>query len=156
MPGGAGASVAGMNEPVLARLQHLMTLREEVETLGAGPWTPAADWADSDAYLTLHLDVPGTDPERLEMHEEGGMLTVAGERAAPQGLLSAERPSGVFRRVLAFPREVVPQSGQAHLAGGVLTVRFQKKHPTIDVQSADMHGTDTHEDELHGDGTHSD
>lgn len=155
MPGGAGASVTGMNEPVLARLQHLMTLREEVETLGAGPWTPTADWADSDAYLTLHLDVPGIDPERLEMHEEGGMLTVAGERAAPQGLLSAERPSGVFRRVLTFPREVMPQSGEAHLAGGVLTVRFQKKHPTIDVHSADMHGADKQGADTHGDGSHS-
>lgn len=125
-----------MNEPVLARLQHLMTLREEVETLGAGPWTPAADWADGDTHLTLYLDVPGIDPGRLEMHEDGGMLTVAGERPAPQGLLSAERPAGVFRRVLAFPREVLPQSGEAHIAGGVLTVRFQKKHPTIDVHAA--------------------
>ncbi|MDV6374505.1 Hsp20/alpha crystallin family protein [Deinococcus arenicola] len=127
-----------MNEPVLARLQHLMTLREEVETLSSGPWTPAADWADGDTHLTLYLDVPGIDPERLEMHEEDGTLTVAGERAAPEGLhssplLSTERPSGVFRRTLVFPREVLPQSGEAHLAGGVLTVRFQKKHPTIDV-----------------------
>ncbi|MBB5365488.1 Hsp20/alpha crystallin family protein [Deinococcus humi] len=122
-----------MNEPVLARLQHLMTLREEVETLGAGPWIPAADWADEDAHLTLYLDVPGISPERLEMHEEDGMLTVAGERTAPEGLLSAERASGIFRRVLTFPREVLPQTGEAHLAGGVLTVRFQKKHPTIDV-----------------------
>jgi HSP20 family protein len=124
-----------MNEPVLARLQHLMTLREEVETLGvgAGPWIPAADWADEDAHLTLYLDVPGIDPDRLEMHEEDGMLTVAGERTAPEGLLSAERAAGIFRRVLAFPREVLPQTGEAQLAGGVLTVRFQKKHPTIDV-----------------------
>ncbi len=124
-----------MNEPVLARLQHLMTLREEVETLGTGPWTPAADWVDGDAHLTLYLDVPGIDPERLEMHEDGGLLTVAGERAAPQGLLSAERPAGVFRRVLSFPREVLPQTGEAQLAGGVLTVRFRKKHPTIDVRA---------------------
>lgn len=124
-----------MNEPVLARLQHLMTLREEVETLAAGPWVPAADWADDDAHLTLYLDVPGINPDRLEMHEEGGLLTVAGERSAPPGLLSAERPAGVFRRVLPFPREVLPQSGEAHLAGGVLTVRFQKKHPTIDVRA---------------------
>ena len=37
-----------MDKPVLARLQHLMTLREEVETLGRpGPWQPAADWQDA-------------------------------------------------------------------------------------------------------------
>jgi HSP20 family protein len=132
-----------MNEPVLARLQQLMTLREEVETLGAGgPWTPPADWVDEDTHLRLLLDVPGVDPERLELQEEGGSVTVAGRRdSAGEGdsaghLLSAERPGGTFTRTLAFPEAVVPQSGQASLSAGVLSVRFEKRHPTIDVNAS--------------------
>lgn len=125
-------------KPVLARLQHLMTLREEVETLTqGGPWTPAADWRDAGTHLELLLDVPGVDPASLALEEDGGQVAVSGERpgAEEEGcpLLSRERPSGRFTRVLPFPEEVRPNSGVASLAGGVLTVRFEKLHPTIDV-----------------------
>lgn len=125
-----------MNEPVLARLQQLMTLREEVETLeGSVPWTPPADWVDGDTYLTLLLDVPGVDPDRLELHEDGDTVTIAGRRDAPYPTLHAERPAGTFTRTLRFPQPVVPQSGQASLNAGVLSVRFEKRHPTIDVNA---------------------
>lgn len=125
-----------MNELVLGRLQHLMTLREEAESLAAGgPWLPAADWTESDTHLTLCLDVPGVAPEALELLEEGNVVTVVGERAAPERLLLGERPSGRFTRTLTFPAEVVPQSGQAQLASGVLQVQFEKRHQTIEVPS---------------------
>ncbi|PTA69747.1 Hsp20/alpha crystallin family protein [Deinococcus arcticus] len=128
-----------MNEPVLARLHHLMTLREEVETLaGPVPWSPAADWTDDDAHLCLHLDVPGVDAGSLEVHEDGDTVTVAGQRPAPERLRRGERPSGVFRRTLSFPEAVRPQSGQASLVHGVLTIRFEKRHPTISVPSSDL------------------
>ncbi|AWT35477.1 hypothetical protein GCM10008956_08560 [Deinococcus arenae] len=123
-----------MNEPVLARLQHLMTLREEVESLaGVGPWTPAADWCDGDTHLELHLDVPGVQPGSLELLEEGDTVTVAGQRPEGTRLLHAERPSGTFRRTFTFPEPVMAQSGQATLSGGVLVVKFEKRHPTINV-----------------------
>ena len=125
-----------MNEPVLSRLQHLMTLREEVETLRrGGRWTPAADWCDAGTHLELWVDVPGVDPETLTLSEEGGNVTVSGEREPLTRLISGDRPGGAFDLTLAFPEEVLPQSGQASLAHGVLTVRFEKRYPTIDVRS---------------------
>lgn len=128
-----------MDKPVLARLQHLMTLREEVELLGrGGPWQPAADWQDAGTHLVLLLDVPNVDAESLSLSEEGNTLTVTGERVAPRRLLYSERPAGAFERTLTFPEEVVPQSGQANLSGGVLTVTFEKKHPTIDIAADDL------------------
>ncbi|WP_216317937.1 Hsp20/alpha crystallin family protein [Deinococcus aestuarii] len=127
-----------MNEPVLARLQQLMTLREEAETLGAEvPWTPPADWVDGDTHLTLLLDVPGVDPGCLELQEDGDTVTVAGRRDAPRPTLQAERPSGTFTRTLRFPQPVLPQTGAASLHAGVLSVRFEKRHPTIDVNASD-------------------
>lgn len=113
-----------------------MTLREEVETLeGAVPWTPPADWVDGDTHLTLLLDVPGVDADGLELHEDGDTVTVAGRRDTPHSTLQAERPSGTFTRTLRFPQSVVPQSGEASLNAGVLSVRFEKRHPTIDVNA---------------------
>lgn len=123
-----------MNEPVLSRLQQLMTIREDVENLGRpGPWHPPADWVDGGTHLLLLLDVPGVNLESLSLAEEGETVTITGEREPADHLLSAERPSGPFLRTLTFPQEVLPQTGQASLKQGVLTVQFEKKHPTIDV-----------------------
>ncbi|KQR40620.1 Hsp20/alpha crystallin family protein [Deinococcus sp. Leaf326] len=125
-----------MNKPVLSRLQHLMTLREEVETLSrGGRWVPAADWCDAGTHLELWVDVPGVTPETLTLSEEGRDVTVSGEREPLTRLISGDRPGGSFSLTLTFPEEVLPQSGQASLASGVLTVRFEKRYPTIDVRS---------------------
>ena len=116
-----------------------MALREEVESLtGDGPWAPAADWIDEDTHLTLVMDVPGVAAEHLALQEEGDTVTVSGQRPAPERRLVAERPGGSFRRTLGFPEPVLPQSGEAQLIAGVLTVRFQKRHPTIDVGAREL------------------
>lgn len=128
-----------MNEPVLSRLQHLMTIREGVENLSQPTaWHPAADWIDEDSHLLLLLDIPGVDGESLALHEDGEQVTISGERPSPTRLISEERPSGSFSRTLPFPERVVPQSGQASLVQGVLTVRFEKLHPTINVTSDEV------------------
>lgn len=122
-----------MNEPVLARLNNLMALREEVEQLGtAFPWEPAADWHDVGTHLLLVMDVPGLDADQLELLEEDGELTVAGERGEAQEgeLLSRERPGGRFSRTLTFPVPVRAGSAEASLSGGVLKVRFEKQRKT--------------------------
>lgn len=122
-----------MNEPVLARLNNLMALREEVEQLSSAfPWEPAADWFDLDTHLLLVMDVPGLDADQLELLEEDGELTVAGERGETQEgeLLSRERPGGRFSRTLNFPAPVRAGSAEASLSGGVLKVRFEKQRKT--------------------------
>ena len=125
-----------MDDLVLGRLQQLMTIREGVENLTAPlPWTPAADWVDEGTHLLLLLDVPGVNPESLALSEEGETVTVSGERPAPSALLSSERPQGSFTRTLTVPEDILPQTAQAQLLGGVLSVRFEKRHPTIDVSS---------------------
>lgn len=120
-----------------------MILREGVESLtNSGPWIPLADWTDSDSHLTLYLDVPGVVPESLVLHETGESVTISGERPAPQGRLSTERPHGAFSRTLGLPAEIIPQSGQATLAGGVLCVQFEKRHPTINVNADEFQDPD--------------
>lgn len=125
-----------MDKPVVARLQQLMNLREEVETLTEGEgWEPAADWYDLSTHLALLLDIPGVNPDSLELHETENTVTISGEREEMPEKLSGDRPTGIFRRTLVFPEEVLPNTGDAKLKAGVLTVHFNKKHPTIDVSS---------------------
>lgn len=123
-----------MNEPVLARLRNLMQLREEVEGFSAtGPWEPAADWLDQGTHLLLVMDLPGLEPGNLQLSEQGDELTVAGERqTGGEGEpLSRERAGGSFSRTLLFPEPVCPDSGQASLHNGVLSVRFEKRQKTL-------------------------
>lgn len=125
-----------MDELVLGRLHQLMNIREGVESLTTPmPWTPAADWLDEGTHLVLVLDVPGVNPDTLALTEKGDSVTVSGQRDTPQHLLISERPQGGFSRILSAPQAILPQTAQANLVGGVLTVRFEKKHPTIDVSS---------------------
>lgn len=125
-----------MNEPVVARLNDLMQLREQVETLTAGGlWEPAADWLETDDQLLLMLDAPGTEASGLDLSVDGDSLTVRGRRVdgeLPGQLIERGRPGPVFERRLRFPREVVAGSGEASLRAGVLTIRFEKRHKTIE------------------------
>ena len=124
------------SEPVLRRINALMQLRQEVESLAQGaPWVPPADWIETDTELALVMDLPGVDQDKLELALEQGAVTVRGERAtldlngAP---LTSERPQGQFQRSLKVPAEIVQGSGDAQLRAGVLVVRFEKRHKIID------------------------
>ena len=125
-----------MDKPVLARLNRVMQLREEVETLASGgPYAPDADWLSSGTHLTLVTDVPGCLPESLTLEDDGEAVTLSGERSDlpdDQEALYRERRTGRFTRRLPFPVAVVPQSGEASLVAGVLSVRFEKVHKTIE------------------------
>ncbi len=128
-----------MDKPVLARLQKVMQLREEVETLASGgPFAPDADWLSSGTHLTLMVDVPGCAPESLTLEDDGEAVTLSGERGAvpeDQESLHRERRTGRFSRRLSFPELVVAQSGEASLVSGVLSVRFEKVNKTIEAHS---------------------
>ena len=115
-----------------------MHLREEVESLASGgPYMLDADWLDSGTHLTLVADVPGCLPDSLTLEDDGEAVILSGERSAlPDGqdALHRERRTGIFSRRLAFPNPVISQSGEASLLNGVLSVRFEKLHKTIQAQ----------------------
>lgn len=121
-----------MDKPVLARLQRVMQLREEVEHLGQRPFWPDADWRDDGDALTLLLDVPGCTPETLHLEHEEDAVTVSGSRAG-EATLYRERPYGSFSRRLAFPEPVMPRSARANLQAGVLSIRFEKRQKTVEL-----------------------
>lgn len=127
-----------MNDLALNRIHSLMQLRQEVEALHeVSPWVPPVDWIETDTELLLIADVPGIEADAFELLEEGGAVTVKGQRPTQDGdgasfTLAAERPQGSFQRTLRLPLETLPGSGRAQLRAGVLTVRFEKRHKTID------------------------
>lgn len=88
-----------------------------------------------DAYRTgdhyvVEFDLPGIDPETLEVRAENNTLTVRGERrgrSAGEGedeisFVAAERPRGTFSRQLSLGEGLDVDNISADYTDGVLTV----------------------------------
>ena len=104
---------------------------------------PAADILETEAGLTLQLDMPGHAPESIEVKVENDRLTVRSERkGAPaqegSAQLLSERRFGTFERAFVLPRTVDAGRVEAAYEHGVLTLvlprREESKPRTVQVQ----------------------
>jgi len=91
-------------------------------------YPPVNVYEASDAY-GLEVEVPGVDPEKLDVTVEGDLVTVSGERVgggSEAGAHRQERPVGRFSRMLRMPARLEAESVEAHYVDGVLTVKLPK------------------------------
>ena len=98
---------------------------------GSKTFIPNVDLVETDESVSVLVDLPGVDPERVEILLAGNMLTVKGERPVPASGSSdtvhrRERPSGAFYRSLPLPVAVDPERVRAEAHGGVLTIKLSK------------------------------
>jgi HSP20 family protein len=74
------------------------------------------------------FDLPGVDPEAIDLDVERNVLTVKAERRpaaeANTEFLVAERPTGVFTRQLFLGENLDTERIEASYEAGVLTVRM--------------------------------
>ncbi|MFD7407327.1 Hsp20/alpha crystallin family protein [Streptomyces sp. NPDC059866] len=96
-----------------------------------GPTRPAV--MPMDAYragddFLVHFDLPGIDPETIELDVERNVLNVRAERRspAPEGaeMIVAERPTGSFTRQLFLGDTLDTDRIDASYEAGVLTLRI--------------------------------
>lgn len=88
-------------------------------------------WADENEAV-LKSEVPGVEPDDLEVTVHGNVLTLEGERKEPalaeeQSYQRRERGTGHFVRSVRLPYEVNPERIEASLRHGVLTVRVPRR-----------------------------
>lgn len=85
-----------------------------------------------DAYrqgddLMVHLDLPGVDPESIDLVVERNVLSVSARRTADRSkvdeLLVSERPQGVYRRQVFLGEGLDTDRLNASYRDGVLTLR---------------------------------
>jgi HSP20 family protein len=79
--------------------------------------------------LVAQFDLPGVDPESIDLNVERSVLTVKAERrptATGEGVetIVAERPYGAFSRQLYLGDALDTDRIEAHYDAGVLTVRI--------------------------------
>jgi HSP20 family protein len=115
-------------------------LQEEIEELFADLWQvprfsgirhgfrPNVDCfhTDDPHTLTVVVELPGVDPESLQVVAGERLLVIAGERKRPQvpGRVyqQMEIETGPFQRQVRLVEDVDPSRAEATLENGVLTV----------------------------------
>lgn len=95
-------------------------------------WAPAVDIKEEAQRYVITADVPGVDPESIDITMESGVLSIKGERSAVSQeergeFKRIERVSGGFYRRFSLPDSVDSEAITARSQHGVLEVVIPKK-----------------------------
>ncbi|MCW2899218.1 MAG: heat shock protein Hsp20 [Streptosporangiaceae bacterium] len=92
-------------------------------------WVPLADIEELDDAFIIDLELPGVQPDEIELELRDNQLRIFGEvrEKERRGILRRKtRQVGRFEYVVTLPSEVDPDQVEASLAEGVLTIRVGK------------------------------
>jgi HSP20 family protein len=115
-----------------------------VRTATAGVYPPVNAF-DAGEDFVVKAELPGVEPEKIEIEVEDDTLVLRGERTLAEATPEAayhrrERGEGRFRRVVRLPGRVDSSGAKAEYREGVLTVRVPKAKETrprkVTVQAA--------------------
>jgi len=100
--------------------------------LRQGRFAPPVDLSETTEEVTIRVDLPGVDPNSVDVALSGNMLTLRGTRpvtemATGETLHLQERSTGEFERTIPLPSPVDPSQVTAHAHNGVLLIRLPKK-----------------------------
>lgn len=88
-----------------------------------GDWTPPLDAYVRDGNYVLRVDLPGVDPEDLDIQVEGRLLTIKGERKfEEEGHYHRETVHGKFERAVRLPAGIDADRIEARHRNGVIEV----------------------------------
>ena len=102
-----------------------------LENRGSEPGFPRLNLWSDEAQVVLSLELPGVDPDGVEVQVERDTLFIRGERVEEQladgaRFVRRERAHGKFARTVELPFEADPETVQARFRHGVLEVRLPR------------------------------
>ena len=95
-------------------------------------WAPAVDIYENGDNLVLKAEVPGINPDDVEIRVEDNTLYLKGERkfekeVKEQNYHRVERSYGTFTRTFSLPNSIDADKVTANYKDGVLTLTMPKK-----------------------------
>jgi HSP20 family protein len=101
----------------------------------AGQWAPRVDIREEAERFVIHADLPGVDPQTIDIQMDQGVLSIQGERARETvadgvQVTRSERRHGRFHRRFALPDSADAEGISASGRNGVLEVVIPKKPQT--------------------------
>lgn len=121
-------------------------LGEPNETSTYNRWAPHVDVQTKGDKYIVHADIPGVDPKDIQVHMDGHLLTIEGERKSEtkdegEGYSRIERFFGKFSRSFTLPEDVASEDIVAKYNNGVLKLTIpkieMKKSRKIEVKQGD-------------------
>lgn len=116
---------------------------EEGSSIATSDWTPAVDIKETEKEFLIHADIPGVDPNDIDVHMEDGLLTIKGTRELEskeerESYKRIERKHGSFYRRFSLPDTANADNISAKSKNGVLDIIIPKQEKAqprkIDVQ----------------------
>ena len=94
-------------------------------------WVPLADIYENDSDLIAKVELPGVDPNRVDVRVENNVLTIRGERpfdqkVAQENYHRLERSFGTFSRSFALPTTIDADKIHAEYRDGILNLTLPK------------------------------
>lgn len=106
-------------------------LSRDVSDVVGSQWSPAVDIREEANALVVLADVPGVEPDKIEVTAANGMLTLKGERSGEKEVKEkdyrrVERSYGSFYRSFTLPEYADAEHITAKTKDGVLEIRIPK------------------------------
>lgn len=98
-------------------------------------WVPRVDVKEESDRFVIYADLPGIDPQEVEVLMDKGILSIKGERrsetrAETERFSRVERRYGSFHRRFALPDSADPEGVSASGSNGVLEITIPKRPET--------------------------
>jgi len=98
-------------------------------------WSPALEMIEHNGHLVVRFDLPGIDPESVDLQLTGDRLTLSGERQfevrKDVNYLQREQVYGKFSRTLQLPCDVDEKKVRATYENGVMEIDLPKSEESI-------------------------
>jgi HSP20 family protein len=125
-------SMLGEIQSELTEMFNRGSSRQDAADVVTGQWSPKVDIREEKEKYRITADLPGVDPQCIEVSLENQVLSIKGERcldgqSQEEGCIRMERQSGTFYRKFSLPQSVDVERIEAVGKHGVLTITVPKK-----------------------------
>ena len=112
------------------------SIRESPTSTFEQDWHPSLDMLETEKSLVVEVEVPGINPNDIDILVTPEMLTISGEKKQKPGEKEknyhvVERAHGRFSRSIRLPTAVNPDQVEARYKDGVLRITMGKSETAI-------------------------
>ncbi len=113
-----------------------MRVKPEDDIQAWGSWVPPVDIRVGPERMRVFVEVPGVEPDALNLRIEGNRLILEGRKLPPPAkrVLHTEREYGDFLMVIRLEDDVLPGTARAFLKAGLLEVEVSRANRRIKIQ----------------------